>query len=146
MISIRRRLLLVKCSSSKFEVKAWASYQRGVGRFISLSSEFTTCDIREVCRVPLGFVTWFSLVRFVEKLCLEVNGEVWKELRKNEGRKWSLQSKRRKSWQGDGTFDSPGEGVEGSWGPYPCRHTHRHTQRHWANLSLIVWNKCSCEV
>lgn len=68
MISIGRSLLLVKCSSVEFEVKTWALDQHQVGRLISLSSEFTTCNITEIYRVPSELVTLFNPVWFAGEL------------------------------------------------------------------------------
>lgn len=113
MISIGRRSLLAKCSSWEFEVKTWPLYQYREGRFISLSSEFTTWNVAEIRRVPSGFGTCFNPVWLGGELYLEgIDGESPKTAEKNRGRKWCLQSKGRRCWQDGGALGGPGQAVD----------------------------------
>lgn len=141
MISIGRSLLLIKCSSLEFEVKTWALYQHWVGRFISLSSEFTMCNITEICRVPSGFVTLFNPVWFAGELYFEeVDGESLKTAEKNQGRRWCLQSTRKKCWQDGGPLASHRGGAQGEWAltdTYTYTWTHTGTEQ---NCCINTWS------
>lgn len=134
MISIKRGLLLVKCSSLEFEVQTWALYQRWMARFIPLSSGFTTCNIVDMWSSS-GFVTWFSPTWFVCELYFEgISGGSLKTVAKIQEKKVTFTEWGEKYWWDRGTLNSNGEIAGRDWASRICInayiHIHSRTQTH----------------